>query len=273
MPGDVIRERRWELLTMALERTVPTYGPYVIDAYTAPVSVQREVEEVESGRLMNVMTSGSGSAELNASTIPVPIPIDKGLLGYRVALINRDQQARIDTIHDIDGLRTLRIGQAEDWGDGPVYRLAGIPLVTPNRYDRLFPMLASGRFDLLPRGVTEITQEFNAFQPRYPQLRIDSHLLIHYPYAQFFYVSRAAPLLARRINDGLEAMLKDGSFDALFRQHFGKAIADLHLERRVVIELKNPYLPPWVPLARKELWLVPLGSKTRRNTAAGGGQD
>jgi hypothetical protein len=207
------------------------------------------------------MASNAGHPELNAAAIPVPIPIDKGLLGYRVALITRDEQAELDTIHDLAGLRTLRIGQGADWGDIPVYRAAGVPLVTASRYDLLFAMLADHRFEMFPRGIVEIMQEMKAFHPRYPEMQIDTHLLIRYPYAQFFYVNRSDPLLAKRILDGLEAMLKDGSFEALFRKQYSNGIADLHLDRRVVIDLKNPSLPAWVPLNRKELWLDPVNGK------------
>lgn len=261
--GDIVREGRWAFLITALNHTVPAYGPYVIDTYSSPMSAQREIDEVIAGRLINVLASEPGHRELDGATIPIPIPIDRGLLGYRVALINEGQQPKLDTIHDLAGLRTLTIGQGQDWGDVPVYRLAGVPLVTTSRYDLLFPMLADHRFDLFPRGVLEITQELKAFQPSFPQMRIESHLLIRYPYAQFFYVSKDNPRLAQRLKDGLEAMLKDGSFDALFREHFSQSIADLHLERRVLIDLKNPSLPSWVPLDRKELWLDPFAGKKR----------
>jgi hypothetical protein len=53
-------------------------------------------------------------------------------------------------------------------------------------------------------------------------------------------------------------MRKDGSFDALFQRNFGQAVASLHLDRRVLIELTNPFLPSWVPVGRKDLWLDPV---------------
>lgn len=264
IPGDTVREGRWAFLITALDHTVPAYGPYVIDSYSAAMSARREIDEVIAGRLSNVLASEPGHHELDAATIPIPIPIDRGLLGYRVALINEGQQAKFNAVHDLAGLRTLTVGQGQDWGDVPVYRLAGVPLVTASRYDLLFPMLADHRFDMFPRGVLEITRELKAFQTAFPQMRIESHLLIRYPYAQFFYVSKDAPVLAKRINDGLEAMLKDGSFDALFRAYFSRSIADLHLEQRVLIDLKNPSLPSWVPLDRKALWLDPFVGNKRQ---------
>src|SRR6202051_1985228 len=258
VPDEGVRERRWDFLIAALDHTIPTYGPYVIDAYSAPMSTQREVEEVISGRLMNVIASDCGHPDLNEQTLPIAIPIDKGLLGYRGSLIRRDQQARFDAVNDIQGLRLLSVGQAQDWGDVPVYRYNRIPLVTTSHYDLLSPMLAHRRFDLFPRGVLEITPELISFQAQYPDMAIETHLLIRYSYAQFFYVNKSYPLIAQRIKDGLEEMRKDGSFEALFQKNFGRALADLHLERRVLINLKNPSLPNWVPVERKELWLNPV---------------
>jgi hypothetical protein len=52
-------------------------------------------------------------------------------------------------------------------------------------------------------------------------------------------------------------MVADGSFDALFARQFRKVLADLNLRSRIVIELENPFLPAWVPIARKELWFDP----------------
>src|SRR6202051_3304126 len=69
---------------------------------------------VISGRLMNVIASDCGHPDLNEQTLPIAIPIDKGLLGYRVSLIRRDQQARINKVNDIQGLRLLSVGQAQD---------------------------------------------------------------------------------------------------------------------------------------------------------------
>jgi hypothetical protein len=255
---EVVRERRWDFLIAALDHTVPTYGPYVIDAYAEPMSTQREIEEVMAGRLLNVIASDPGHPDLNAHTIPIAIPIDKGLLGYRVALIRRDSQARINEVNDIQGLRLLSVGQGQDWGDVPVYQFNGIPLVTSSHYDLLFPMLAHRRFDMFPRGVLEITPELISFRGQYPDMTIETHLLIRYAYAQFFYVNKSYPGLAQRIRDGLEAMRHDGSFEALFRKNFAQALTDLHLERRVLIDLKNPFLPAWVPVDRKELWLDPV---------------
>jgi ABC-type amino acid transport substrate-binding protein len=76
-------------------------------------------------------------------------------------------------------------------------------------------------------------------------LAIEQALIIHYPFPQYFYVSRSTPRLAGRIHAGLDEMVRDGTFDRIVDKHFGAALADLNLEKRTVIELENPFLPPW----------------------------
>jgi len=247
----------FELLDAVLETTVAEFGPYREEAFTAPMSVRREHEEALLGNLINLMISDAGHKELDEGMIPVPFPIDKGLLGYRVSLISRDNQAKIAGVVDIAGLRSLVIGQGANWGDVAIYEFNRIAVETAMDYNSLFPMLLHGRFDLFPRGVTEAPQELAAYGAQYPGLAIDEHLLIKYRYAQFFYVSKSAPRLAERLLAGLERMAGDGSFDALFARHFAESLSGLDLGRRVVIELENPFLPAWVPFDREELWFGP----------------
>jgi ABC-type amino acid transport substrate-binding protein len=189
--------------------------------------------------------------------IPVPFPIDKGLLGYRISLVDKHGQDRFSRVNNIEDLRQLRVGQGSGWSDVRIYEHQGIPIETTPDYESLVLMLLHGRFDLFPRGLWEIAPELAAYGRRYPDLVVEQHLLLHYPFFETFYVSRSAPRLASRITAGLERMLADGCFDALFAKQFGKILADLHLRQRVVIELPNPSLPAWVPIKRKELWFDP----------------
>ncbi len=244
----------YELLDAVLKRTVAKYGPYVVQPYTDPLSSARGWQEALRGELLNVYFSDVGHRIIDEGMIPIPYPVDKGLLGYRICLIVKQNQARIDRIDSIAQLRWLTVGQGRDWGDVKVYEHNRVPVDSTSTYDSLFAMLARGRFDLFPRGATEVQQEMAVYGPQYPDLAIDRHLLIKYPFAQFFYVSKSAPHLAARLKDGLEQMIRDGSFDALFDKHFAKRLAGLNLGQRVVIELENPYLPAWIPLQRKELW-------------------
>ena len=247
------------LLHEALERTRRDYGAYEVQPFTEDVSIGRAIELAIEGRLVNVLSAGvsQSAPSPERDMIPVAFPIDKGLLGYRVAFIDRHSQDRLLRVHGIEDLRQLRVGQGSGWGDVRIYEHERIPVETTYDYESLVLMLLHGRFDLFPRGLWEVAPELAAYGPRYPDLAVEQLLLLHYPFFEAFYVSRSAPRLAGRLTVGLERMVADGSFDVFFARHFRKLLADLHLRQRVVIELENPFLPAWVPLKRKELWFDP----------------
>lgn len=247
------------LLHEKLERTRRDYGAYELQPFTENVSVGRAIELAIEGRLVNVLSAGVGQSAPSPEQdmIPVPFPIDKGMLGYRVALIDRRNRDRLSRVHGIEDLRQLRVGQGSGWGDVRIYEHERIPVETTYDYESLVLMLLHGRFDLFPRGLWEVAPELAAYATRYPDLAVEQHLLLHYPFLEAFYVSRSSPRLAGRLTAGLERMVADGSFDALFAGHCRKLLADLHLRQRVVIELENPFLPAWVPVKRKELWFDP----------------
>ncbi len=250
------------LLHEVLERTRSDYGAYEEVPFTENVSLARANQLAIEGRLVNVTVEGVGQPLLDRWMIPVPFPIDKGLLGYRIAFIDRRNQEKFARVNSLEELRQLRVGQGSDWSDVHIYEHNRIPVETAQSHKwaesgSLFSMLLAGRFDLFPRGLNEIDREFSTFGDRYPDLAIERHLLLHYPFCEAYYVSPAAPRLAARISAGLELMVADGSFDALFATYFGKRVANLNLRQRVLIELENPFLPGWVPLDRKGLWFDP----------------
>ena len=245
------------LLHEVLERTRPDYGTYEEQPFTQSVSDARAYQLVIEGRLVNLLAAGVGQPPLEREMIPVAFPIDKGLLGWRVSSIDRRSQDRLSHVNSLEELRQFRVGQGSDWADVRIYEYNKIPVETATDFELLFPMLLHGRFDLFPRGLFEIHRELAAYGKRYPDLAIEQHLLLHYPFCDAYYVSRSAPHLAARLKAGLERMEADGSLDALLNKHFGELLADLNLRQRVVIDLENPFLPSWVPLERKKLWFDP----------------
>jgi hypothetical protein len=60
------------------------------------------------------------------------------------------------------------------------------------------------------------------------------------------------------VEQGLNQMIKDGSFDTHFRNYKNPLIERAHLKTRRLFRIPNPYLSPETPLARKELWYDPL---------------
>jgi ABC-type amino acid transport substrate-binding protein len=244
-----------EILHTALERTTAEAGPFELAPSALEMNEARYLSALKQGQLINIAWS-STSIDKERELLPLRIPLRKGLLGYRIALIARGQQARVDQIHSLDDLRRFSVGQGMGWGDVQLYQAAGIKVAQAS-YDKLFRMLTLGRFDLFPRGVTEVYAEYALRAPDDPQLTVEKNLLLYYPWPYYFFFNHKDGALKQRVENGLRMMLRDGSFDALFWKYNGKAIEQANLRGRRVITLPNRMLPRETPLGEAALWLDP----------------
>jgi len=110
----------YELLDAALERSGARYGAYRVEPVLIEMSIARLQREVVKGDLVNVVVRATNSRrEIDEELIPIEIPLDKGLNGYRVTIIRASDQDRLARLGDIAGFRQLRIGIGEQWNDVP----------------------------------------------------------------------------------------------------------------------------------------------------------
>lgn len=226
----------------------------ILRASKVPMQQGRALTELARGGTVRVVWSMT-SIEREAALLPIRIPIYKGLIGWRLPLVRAEEPDLLSDVHSVQELRHFTAGQGHDWPDTEILRGNGLNVVGVPRYDSLFQMLAMKRFDYFPRSISEIWAE--AQQHRADGIVIDRNLVIRYPTAFYFFVNKHDTALAKTIRSGLEHAIADGSFDRLFCQHHTRVIKQARLERRTVIELNNPILPPQTPLARKELWFHP----------------
>lgn len=258
---DTRYEYHWGVLRAALAATESSWGPFELRA-AAPMNESRQIEEMlKAEGLLDTMVHDT-TAELERGLLPVRIPIDRGLLGYRVFLIRAADRARFSAIRDLAGLRGLRIGQGADWSDVEVLRAAGLQVVCGSSYEGLFDMLQAGRFEAFCRGVTEVEGELARFGPAHPNLVIEPGLLLYDPMPVYFWFRNdgAGRAQARRVEEGLRRLMASGRFEQLFRARFGHLIEGLDLGRRRLIRIGNPVLPPGQPLDREGLWFRPRTS-------------
>jgi hypothetical protein len=194
------------------------------------------------------------SHEREQRLLPVRIPLDKGLFGWRIALLPKDRAQLLKNVRNLDDLSQFSAGQGHDWPDSEILRGHGLPVRVSSSYGSLFRMLQAQRFDYFPRSVIEIWDELE--HPRGQQLVVDPHVLLRYPTAMYFFFSRKRPELAETVRIGMEKAIADGSFERLFQQHFAASLQRAQLDQRQLIELHNPLLPSATPLQRRELWFT-----------------
>lgn len=256
-------EYDWAVLRVALEKTEPRYGSFELRQSTYAMSSQRVAQELLTpGGRINIFARAT-SPQLEQQYLPVRLPIDKGLLGYRLFLIREADLPRFAAVRTLDDLRKLRVGQGKDWIDVPILHKAGFNVVEGTSYPGLFAMLEASRFDFFSRAIDEAQREFKERSAAFPHMVIEPTLLLQYPLPLYFFTRRddEGKLLAQRITEGMEMMIKDGSLNALFERYKGASIRAGGLQHRRLLRLQNPHLTPETPLSRSELWFNPVTGK------------
>lgn len=246
-----------EALQIALEKTKDTYGDYEFIISQQPMTGTRFVEEVKSGEHVNVIWR-TYSPELSKELIPIYIDPRKGLLGYRLFLIRSEEQAKFSKITTLNDLKAFSVGQGQDWMDIQVFEYNQIPVVTGSEYEGLFKMLTNKRFDYFSRGVGEIFTEFADRKDALPDMKIESDLVIYYPWPYFYYVNPNEKRIAERIEKGLTIMINDGSMEKLFNKYYKEIIERANIKNRRIIRLENPLIESVpIDLTDKIRWYNP----------------
>lgn len=229
------------LVRLALEET-PEYGPFTISR-SIVMGQGRALRELADHHtrvvtLANVATTQQREDELLA----IPIPIDGGLLGFRVCVIKKENQDRFRNIKSLDDLidQGIRIGQGQHWPDTPILRGNGVDVITNTRFETLFKMLKGDRFDCFARGVNEVLFDLADIEDK--DLMIEPSLLLAYPMPSYFFVAPGDQQTAIRIQLGMERAIRDGRFARYLARYYLKAVVQLNLEHRTVLVLANPFL-------------------------------
>ncbi|VUD41208.1 hypothetical protein TDB9533_00440 [Thalassocella blandensis] len=203
---------------------------------------------------LDVMWAGT-QPKYEKELYPIRIPIFKGMLGHRIFIIREGDQGKFDKVQSLDDLRAIPLGQGRYWGDTAVLKNANMTVVDPVKYKNLFPMLEGGRFDFFPRAIHEPWSEVEMHKEL--NLTVEKNLLLVYPFAMYFFVSRENPTLAQAIQTGFRNAIDDGSYDDLLFNHpeVKKTLQYSNLKNRTVFRLSNPNMTKETPVDDTSLWL------------------
>jgi hypothetical protein len=244
-----------EILKLALGKSGATFT--LTPSTEVAVTQARAVELVKEGKVANITWAGTGP-DLEHSLLPVRVPIDRGILGWRLLIINPSRQAEFDKIQDLAGLRKLTAGQGDGWTDVQILQANGITVKT-ERFDRLFEMLGNKEFDFFPLGANEIFPITNQYKSILVNIGVEKNLCLVYPFAMFFFVTPSEPKLAAAIERGLKKAMADGSFDEVSRTHpwLREAFQKADLPHRRIIYIDNPLLTPETRNLPKDMFYHP----------------
>ena len=255
-PADTRYEYAELILKNVLKTTEDKYGSATHKHASEVFSRDRALVELIKGNEIHV-TAETPKDEWAKELLPIYIPINKGITGYRVYFVSAATQAEFSKIDTLDELKRIKTGSGSQWSTTPVLRQAGFTIIATRKLDGLFWMLMGDRFQALPRGINEAPEELIRYQKLFPDIRLDENLAVYIPLPTFFYVSPKHKMLAERLKLGLDRMYADGSFDKIFYSYHLKIIEDAKLTSRKVFKLKNTTLPKEVPVDEPKYWYKP----------------
>ncbi len=243
------------LLKLALDKTVATYGSYQLE----PAPAAKTVLDA-----MKLMMQNSGIDIVHTNTdktrervlLPIRIPLDKGLIGVRLVMINDKDNDKFKGVKEFNDLKKFKFGQGDFWPDTEILKFNNLSVHSTKEYSDLFDQLNKGTFQGFPRAVFEIWDEIKDRPGK--NLAIADSFYIYYPAAIYFFVRKDSNgvLLAKRIEEGLLMAIEDGSFDKLFSVAMKSYLDKANLNNRVGIKLRNPLLSDETPLDNPLLWYL-----------------
>lgn len=170
----------------------------------------------------------------------VRVPLLKGYMGYRVSFIREDDIHKFANITTVEQLKSLVLAAGKDWATADIHAKQGFKVLRAETQWVMVKLLMKNRADYVPRGVTEILDEFKRFKRRNKKLAIEPNTLLYIPIPYYFYVNPHKPKLARRLYRGLLNLIEDGTYQKIFVKHFGNFEQKLNLDKRKVFKLENP---------------------------------
>lgn len=240
----------------------------VLNASKAPderIDIRFATDQLSQARWLAAVAQSKGNAIIWTMTSKareetlrtIRFPLIKGLMGYRVLVIRKGDEAKFVKVKTKEDLMKLSAGQGMHWPDTDILRANNFYIVEAMAKENLYKMLAAKRFDFFPRGISEISVEQDLIDSQ--RLRVEPHILLHYPTDVYFFVNKNNTELATRLEKGWSIILKNGEFEKFFLsfERMKAAIDMLNKHDYQIIELENPFLSEDTLKASKPYWFEP----------------
>ncbi len=231
-----------ELLELALTLTQPEYGDFELKPSIPNIDLKQTETLAKKGHFKNFFFKFSYYDELANSLMSIPIPLERGIVGYRISLISSQTPDLLKNAHTPGQFKNKTIVQGLGWLDSNILSSNGFSVFSISNYDKMFEMVSNQRAELFFRGVNEWLTEFNIFKTKYPKLSFDKHIALHYPLPRFFFTSPDNTENAKRVEKGLMLAMENGSFQRLWLKHYASSIKASQLSKRHIIKIENPYI-------------------------------
>jgi hypothetical protein len=240
-------------IALALEKSQTHAGDYRLTLISEDRSDERVIRELREGKIINMASAPVWPINLEPDPPMdiVPIPIAKGLVGYRRLVVRNEDLETFNALSSLDELREYSAGFGRNWSDLAVFHNAELPVVEGSSIQQLYSMLARERFDYFPLSPMAVEGSLAA-SGYADQLTIVPNLIIYYPLPIHVQISINQPELRRRVEEGLKAATADGSLERLFDEHFQGLVGRLRQLNPKIMMLENPNIAEPGPLSEPQ---------------------
>ena len=110
-PAESAQDPRFEydyaVLDLALQKTIPAYGPYRLEP-SQPMNTARAVLTASADQLPNLIIKLSYEPKYRDSELDfIPFPVDLGIVGYRICFLSQAIQDRVNAVNSLEQLSRL----------------------------------------------------------------------------------------------------------------------------------------------------------------------
>lgn len=242
-----------DLLKLTLEASKEQYGDYQLQPINIEMAQARTSIMLQRDEYIDLtwrMTSNQLEQQLQA----IYFPILKGLMGYRIFIINKEQQHLFNQNTSQETLQNLHLGQGHNWADTEILQANGFNVIQ-GQDSFLIEMLKKGRFNYFPRALHEPWPEIAGDNT----LAVEEHLMLQYPAPVFFFVNKKNKRLQQRLTYGLSKLLESGRFEHFFLNHpiTSGTWTKAKVSKRTTYHLDNPLLSERTKalLTDERLWI------------------
>lgn len=258
---DVDHQYYTSLLNKALTKAAA--GRTIPEIKTTFVMEQgRALRELSRGEFLDLLWVGT-DIKKEQEFRAIRIPLERGLMGFRKFILHKDSVATFNSIRSLHQLQQFTACQGAFWPDVEIMRYSGLKVEEAPVYENIFRQVAAKRCDYFPRGVHEGAIELEKRLAIYPELVRYNPIMLHYPFAIYFFTHKSNEALALWIEQGLEQMIDDGELlEHMQQQELTRHIFPLkHHSSDPWISLKNPLLSPDTPVNDSRYWFSPQDFK------------
>lgn len=254
----------WQLLQYALRAA----GFSATFEDMAVTSEARNLHETQKGNLhMSMLPASPARLELvrQGRLRMLPIPLERGLLGWRACFVLQQHEQMLAQVRQLQDLRRFTIGQGINWLDVAVLRAAGLSTrEVPHWGDGQFcQQLQARQIDLFVMGLDEsLNYYLPHFRKRYPQLLLDQHLLLYYPWYRVLWISAhpSADALYEALSAGFDQVVHEPEFLQLWNR-LRPPLPPSVWNQRTIVPLQNPWFDSsLIPSKYQHLLLTPQWS-------------